>query len=53
METTLNNEKSKEQLREELATAYIRLSGKDNHRQDCATSIAPAYDPGPCNCTIK
>lgn len=53
METKLNNDKSKEQLREELAAAYIRLSGKDSHRQDCATSIAPAYDPGPCNCTTK
>ena len=37
-------------LREELAAAYIKLSGKSIHTSDCATSNAPAKEPGPCNC---
>lgn len=37
-------------LREELAEAYIKLSGKSIHTSDCATSNAPAMEPGPCNC---
>lgn len=39
-----------DRLREELAEAYIKLSGKSTHASDCATSNAPAMDPGPCNC---
>ena len=39
-----------DRLREELAEAYIKLSGKSTHTSDCATSNAPAMDPGPCNC---
>lgn len=39
-----------DRLREELAEAYIKLSGKSIHTSDCATSNAPAMDPGPCNC---
>jgi hypothetical protein len=39
-----------DRLREELAEAYIELSGKSIHASDCATSNAPAMDPGPCNC---
>lgn len=37
-------------LREELADAYKKLSGKDHHASDCATSNAPAMPPGPCDC---
>lgn len=40
-------------LREELAEAYRKLSGHENHRSDCATSVAPAYDPSPCDCDSK
>ena len=39
-----------DRLREELAEAYIKLSGKSIHTSDCATSNAPAMEPGPCNC---
>lgn len=39
-----------EDLREKLATAYIALSGTTQHASDCATSNAPAYEPGPCDC---
>ena len=39
-----------DRLREELAEAYIKLSGKSIHTSDCATSYAPAMEPGPCNC---
>lgn len=37
-------------LREKLAEAYIKLSGKTEHASDCATSNAPAKDPAPCDC---
>lgn len=37
-------------LREELADAYIELSGKKVHSNTCATSLAPAEHPGPCDC---
>lgn len=36
--------------REELATYYVEKSGKTRHMMDCATSCAPAYVPGPCDC---
>lgn len=36
--------------REVLASGYIRLSGKNTHASDCATSCAPAMIPGPCDC---
>ncbi len=39
-----------EALHEKLAAAYIALSGTDVHASDCATSNAPAYEPGPCDC---
>ena len=39
-----------DRLREELAEAYIKLSGKSLHTSDCATSYAPAMEPGPCTC---
>lgn len=39
-------------LREELAAAYIKLSGKERHASDCATSRAPAMDPGACDCNV-
>ncbi len=41
------------QTREELAFAYIKLSGKRTHASDCATSNAPAMKPGPCDCDAK
>lgn len=37
-------------LREQLADAYIKASGKRTHASDCSTSISPAYVPGPCDC---
>jgi len=37
-------------LREKLAVAYVALSGTDTHASDCATSNAPAFEPGPCDC---
>lgn len=39
-----------ERLREELAAFYVKLSGRTEHASDCATSNAPAKDPGPCDC---
>jgi hypothetical protein len=39
-----------ERLRELLAAAYIKLSGKNEHASDCATSNAPAMTPGRCDC---
>jgi hypothetical protein len=41
------------QTREELASAYVKLSGKRIHASDCATGNAPAMKPGPCNCNFK
>jgi hypothetical protein len=35
---------------EVLADLYIQLSGTDVHGHDCATSVAPAETPGPCDC---
>lgn len=37
-------------LREKLADAYVELSGKRVHASDCATSSAPALEPGRCDC---
>lgn len=36
--------------REALAAHYIRLSGNDMHTSLCATSRAPAVEPGECDC---
>ena len=38
------------ELRELLASAYIKISGKRIHASDCATSDAPAYTPKECDC---
>ena len=35
---------------EQLAWHYIQQSGKTVHASDCATSVAPAMRPGPCDC---
>lgn len=35
---------------EALAAAFIAMSGKSVHSSNCATSIAPAYRPAPCDC---
>lgn len=35
---------------EVLADLYKKLSGKSAHASDCATSIAPAETPRPCDC---
>jgi len=36
--------------REERAEELKRQSGKTSHTSDCATSVAPAEEPGPCDC---
>lgn len=36
--------------KEILAEGYKALSGRAWHASDCATSCAPAYRPGPCDC---
>lgn len=38
--------------REVLAEGYKALSGKRHHASDCATSRAPAEEPGPCDCSF-
>ena len=43
-------EDERDALREKLADAYVRASGSAVHASDCATSCAPAEDPGPCDC---
>lgn len=40
-------------IREELADAYKRASGRGSHSNDCATSVAPAEMPGPCDCESR
>lgn len=37
-------------VRELLADAYQKLSGRDLHASDCATACAPAETPKPCDC---
>lgn len=37
-------------LWEVLAAGYVAVSGKRYHASDCATSSAPAMEPGPCDC---
>lgn len=37
-------------VRERVADAYKLASGKTVHASDCATSNAPAMEPGPCDC---
>lgn len=39
--------------REEAADYYVWKSGKDAHTNTCATSCAPAYEPGPCDCDAE
>jgi hypothetical protein len=39
--------------REQKAEWYKRQSGKTAHASDCATSCAPAEEPGPCDCDAK
>jgi hypothetical protein len=36
--------------REERAARFVRESGKAVHSNTCATSIAPAEEPRPCDC---
>ena len=40
-------------IREELADAYKKASGRESHLNDCATSVAPAETPGPCDCDAR
>lgn len=40
----------KEENREQKAVRLIKESGKTIHSSDCSTSIAPAEEPGPCDC---
>jgi len=35
---------------ERAAARYIAQSGTNQHTNTCATSRAPAYEPGPCDC---
>jgi hypothetical protein len=37
---------------EQMQAAYIALSGKERHSSSCATSLPPAYPPGPCDCSV-
>jgi hypothetical protein len=37
---------------EVVTDLYIKTSGKTIYTSDCATSIAPAETPGPCDCNI-
>ncbi len=41
-----------EETREEKAMRLVRESGKTVHASDCATSRAPAEEPGPCDCDV-
>jgi hypothetical protein len=36
--------------RERLQAALVDASGRTRHLSSCATSHAPAYTPGPCDC---
>lgn len=38
--------------REQKAARLIEASGKSVHASDCATSVAPAEEPGPCDCDV-
>lgn len=38
------------ETREEKAARFVEESGKAIHSSDCATSIAPAEEPGLCDC---
>lgn len=42
-----------ELTREEKADRFIKESGKEVHASDCATSVAPAEEPGPCDCDVE
>lgn len=41
-----------EQGREQKATRLVKESGKIVHSNTCATSVAPAEEPGPCDCNV-
>jgi hypothetical protein len=41
-----------EPTREERAQKFVEESGKEVHTNDCATSVAPAEEPGPCDCEV-
>jgi hypothetical protein len=52
VDNPIEDETSDEELtREEKAQKFIEESGKEIHTNDCATSVAPAEEPGPCDCT--
>ena len=42
-----------EETREQKAYRLIKESGKSVHASDCATSLAPAEEPGPCDCNAS
>jgi hypothetical protein len=46
-----DNYRPGEESREQMAAQYVRESGKVVHSSDCATSVAPAFEPGPCDCS--
>lgn len=39
-----------DQSREQKAAHFVKESGKRTHASDCATSVAPAEEPGRCDC---
>jgi hypothetical protein len=39
-----------EETREQKAARFVEESGKKTHANDCSTSIAPAEEPGLCDC---
>ncbi len=43
---------AEEETREQKAMRLVKESGKAIHASDCATSCAPAEEPGPCDCDI-
>ena len=38
------------ETREQKAKRLVKESGKTVHSNTCATSLAPAEEPGPCDC---
>ena len=41
---------ARDELREELGEVFKVLSGRPYHAPSCATNVAPALSPGPCDC---
>ena len=52
-ESDENHEKLLGVFREQQAQKFIEESGKQVHTNDCATSVSPAEEPGPCDCEVQ